>query len=199
MGVKLANMERPVLNKDLDSSTFRSFYYLKEELVQFCRETGLPVSGGKIDLTERIANYLETGEFTCCRPVRRRKATKRGIISEDDAIESGIVCSERHRSFFIERIGSGFTFNVSFQKWLKDNAGKKYSDAVTAYYQILEEKKRNKSRIDSQFEYNAYIRDFFADNRGKSLEEAIRCWKYKKSLKGACKYSKSDLVALRNY
>lgn len=33
--------ERPVLNKDLDSKTFREFYYLKEELVNFCRENGL--------------------------------------------------------------------------------------------------------------------------------------------------------------
>ena len=29
--------ERPVLDKNLDSKTFRDFYYLKEELVNFCR------------------------------------------------------------------------------------------------------------------------------------------------------------------
>lgn len=29
-------MERPILSKQLDSRTFRSFYYLKEELVSFC-------------------------------------------------------------------------------------------------------------------------------------------------------------------
>ena len=54
-------MERPVLSKQLDSETFRSFYYLKEELVYFCRDNGLPCSGGKIDLTDRIAHYLDTG------------------------------------------------------------------------------------------------------------------------------------------
>lgn len=55
--------ERPDLNKNLDSITFRSFYYLKEELVQFCRDNNLPVSGGKIELTDRIAHYLDTGEI----------------------------------------------------------------------------------------------------------------------------------------
>ena len=40
--------ERPDLNKELDAQIFRSFYYLKEELVSFCRENNLPVSGGKI-------------------------------------------------------------------------------------------------------------------------------------------------------
>lgn len=50
---------RPGLNKKLDGQTFRSYYYLKKELVDFCRENGLPVSGGKIELTDRIA-YFES-------------------------------------------------------------------------------------------------------------------------------------------
>ena len=54
--------ERPDLNKELDGETFRSFYYLKEELVDFCRENDLPVSGGKIELTDRIACFLDTGK-----------------------------------------------------------------------------------------------------------------------------------------
>mgnify|MGYP004622405449 CR=1 FL=1 len=38
--------ERPELNIELDAATFRSFYYLKRELANFCRENGLPASGG---------------------------------------------------------------------------------------------------------------------------------------------------------
>ena len=38
--------ERPDLSAKLDAATFRSYYYLKEELVSFCRENGLPASGG---------------------------------------------------------------------------------------------------------------------------------------------------------
>ena len=56
--------------------------------------------------------------------------------------------------------------------------------------------KQEKTVIGKQFVYNTYIRDFFADNKGASLEEAIKCWKYKKSLKGSNKYEKSDLKAL---
>ena len=36
--------ERPELNRELDGKTFRSYYYLKEELVDFCRENNLPLS-----------------------------------------------------------------------------------------------------------------------------------------------------------
>ena len=53
--------ERPRLDRTLDGKTFRSYYYLKEELTAFCRENGLPVSGGKIEITERIACFLEYG------------------------------------------------------------------------------------------------------------------------------------------
>ena len=56
-------MERPILDKNLDSATFRNFYFLKEELVNFCRENGLPSSGGKIEITDRIAHFLDTGEI----------------------------------------------------------------------------------------------------------------------------------------
>lgn len=64
-------MERPVLDKNLDSKTFRSFYFLKEELVEFCRENGLPASGGKIEITERIAHFHDTGEIMSASKERR--------------------------------------------------------------------------------------------------------------------------------
>ena len=43
--------KRPDLNKDMSEETFLSYYYLKEELVNFCKENNLPASGGKIELT----------------------------------------------------------------------------------------------------------------------------------------------------
>ena len=186
---------RPLLDKNLDSKTFRDFYYLKEELVNFCRQNNLPVSGGKLEITERIAHFLDTGEVLSSSPVKKRSASV-SDISLDTAIETDFVCSEKHRAFFKEHIGDSFSFNVTFQKWLKSNAGRTYKEAIAAYYQILEEKKTGKTKIDKQFEYNTYIRDFFADNQGKSLEDAIKCWKYKKQLQGHNRYERSDLAIL---
>lgn len=188
-------IERPVLDKNLDSGTFRSFYYLKEELVEFCRKNGIPASGGKIEITDRIAYFLDTGEIVSAKKTQRKKSDITNI-TKDTLIESNFVCSEKHRAFFKEHIGKSFSFNVAFQKWLKSNTGKTYEEAIDAYYQILEEKKKSKTNISKQFEYNTYIRDFFADNQGKSLDDAIKCWKYKKQLKGHNRYEKSDLVAL---
>ena len=103
-------------------------------------------------------------------------------------------CSEDKRAFFEKEIGSGFKFKVKFQKWLKSNPDKTYREAIEAYHEIQSSKE--KTKIDKQFQYNQYIRDFFEDNDDKSLDDAIKCWKYKKSLKGHNRYEKSDLRAL---
>ncbi len=185
--------ERPKLDTALDGNTFRNYYYLKDELVDFCRNNNLPTSGGKAEITERIAYFLDTGKVL--KPASKvKKVVDVGDISEDTFIESGFVCSEKHRAFFKEKIGKSFSFNVLFQRWLKENSGKTYKDAIEAYYKILEKKKRSRTSIDKQFEYNAYIRDFFDDNKGKSMKEAIDCWKYKKSLPGHNRYERSDAM-----
>ena len=187
--------ERPELSPELNADVFRQYYYLKEELVRFCRDNSLPASGSKGELTERITYFLKTGKVLS--PAQKRKTSAvTEAITESTLIEENIVCSEKHRAFFKEKIGKSFSFNVQFQKWLKSNAGKTYADAIAAYYQIMEQKKTAKTTIDKQFEYNTYIRDFFADNQGKSLNDAIRCWKYKKSLAGHNRYERSDLTAL---
>jgi hypothetical protein len=187
---------RPVLDRKLDASAFRSYYWLKSELAEFCRANGLPSSGNKEELTDRIALYLGTGEITRQKHIRGKKVIV-GEITEDTVIEPNLTCSEKHRAFFRDKIGEGFSFNVPFQKWLKANAGKTYGQAVATYYEILDDRKEKRTVIGGQFEYNAYIRAFFEDNRGMTLQQAILCWRYKKSIKGPNTYEKGDLIALK--
>lgn len=81
------------LNKNLDSKTFRDFYYLKKELVNFCRSNNLPTSGGKVEITNRIAYFLENGKVLS--PLTTRKKAKRtDTINEDTAIKANFVCTE---------------------------------------------------------------------------------------------------------
>lgn len=188
-------MKKVKLDNNIDSSTFKEYYYLKEELVDFCRKNKLSTAGSKIELTERIAVFLETGQRISSNQIARKSANVEEITL-DTIIEENIVCSQKHRAFYKEQIGNHFSFNVLFQRWLKMNSGKTYRDSIAAYYQILNEKKTSDTIIDSQFEYNTYIRDFFKENKDKSLAEAIQCWKYKKSLKGHHRYENEDLKIL---
>lgn len=187
--------ENQIIN--MNGETFKSYYFLKEELLDFCRKEKLPTSGGKLELIERIASYLDTGKIM--QPKKKRKKTSIiESIALDTIIEENFVCSQKHRVFFKEHIGKSFSFCVAFQNWLKANAGKTYQDAIDAYATIINDKKYNKSTIDPQFEYNTYIRDFFAHHPEKKLPDAIRCWKYKKSLSGHHHFEERDLQALHN-
>ena len=124
--------ERPELKIGLKGETFRNFYYLKEELVDFCRKNNLPTSGGKLELTDRIATFLDTGNVMISRKVSKKSTLDIVELTEQTIIENNFVCSERHRAFFKEKIGKSFSFNVQFQKWLKSNSGKTYKDAIEA-------------------------------------------------------------------
>ena len=115
--------ERTELNKELDAAAFRSFYYLKQELADFCKENGLPTTGSKAELTDRIAHFLDTGNVLKS-SAKRKTSVNIGTLTEDTVIEQNIVCSEKHCAFFREKIGKSFSFNVLFQKWLKVNMGK---------------------------------------------------------------------------
>ena len=103
-----------------------------------------------MELTDRIACFLDTGKVK--KPVSKgkkaEKAADTGELFEDTIIESGFVCSEKHRAFFKKRIGKNFSFNVLFQKWLKENAGKTYRDAIEAYYRIQAEKKERQGDFE---------------------------------------------------
>ena len=84
--------DRPLLNTDLNGDSFRKWYWLKEELVTFCRDNGLPSNGSKTVLTERIAYFLDTGKVLLSN-ASKRTATKVTSLSLDSIIETDIVCS----------------------------------------------------------------------------------------------------------
>ena len=197
------------LNKELSSAEFKEYYFLKEELKEFCRNEGLKISGSKNQLEKRIIYYLDTGKSLDDsnsikkddKPIRpnfqKSDKTKASISKEirlDSILGENFKCSEDKREFFEKEIGKGFKFKVKFQKWLKANPNKTYQDAINAYHEL--QNSNEKTVIDKQFQYNQYIRDFFKDNDDKTLNDAIKCWNYKKSIKGHNKYEKSDLCIL---
>jgi len=56
-------MSRPKLDKEISINDFKDYYWLKEELVGFCRAIGINRSGGKIAIYNRIITFLENGEI----------------------------------------------------------------------------------------------------------------------------------------
>ena len=129
--------QRPILNTNLDSKTFKSYYYLKEELVEFCRDNGIPTSGVKIELTDKIAYFLDTGLVKKV-TINKKNTIDVGLITEDTIIERNIVCSEKHRAFFKEKIGKTkidkqFEYNTYIRDFFETNQGRSFDDAIKCW------------------------------------------------------------------
>lgn len=190
---------RPTLTKNISLKDFRDFYWLKDELLVFCRLEQLGVQGGKMELMERIEKYLETGIKDLSTDKRNRYLSKFDWNNERLTLNTIITDNYRNtenvREFFKYHIGDKFKFNVKFMNWMKSSQGATLKDAIDEWYKISHVLKNCKSikKISPQFEYNTYIRDFMRDNPIASREMAIECWKIKKSMRGSNKYDKRDL------
>ncbi|MEB9845109.1 MULTISPECIES: DUF6434 domain-containing protein [Bacillus cereus group] len=185
---------RPSLTKTISLTDFQNYYWLKAELQTFCREHGLPASGSKTEITERISHYLTTGKVLKNSSVQ--KVSKAPLSYKDLSLQTIITknhrCSEDVRAFFKEKIGTNFRFTVALQKFFKENVGKTYEDAITFWYEENERKKdpTYKTTISAQFEYNRFTRDFFEDpnNKGKAKADAIAAWNEMKAKPGSNVY-----------
>lgn len=174
-------MQRPTLDLETDANEFLAFYWLKIELVEFCRVNGLPTSGSKRELTERIAHFLRTGELLL--PEKRPKLKTDGQVPTLDTIITPDYRSNQiNRAFFEEVIGSHFHFSTAFQQYFKENMGKTFGDAV-AYWYVLEERAQRgeKTAIGSQFEYNRFIRQYHEQNPDATHAAAVAAWKVYRS------------------
>lgn len=182
---------------------FREFYWLKEELQEFCRRQGLLTSGGKREIAERIEHFLETGERRDRRSApgqttgagRSEPPPTLGALSMSTRAPPGFRCTQEARAFFERHLGAAFRFTVTLQRFIKDHPG-------VTFAEIAEEWKRQhavrkagfRPEIAPQFEYNQFTRDFFADprNKGRTRQDCIEAWKRTRARRGDNDYRPED-------
>jgi len=192
------NEERPILDKQISIKDFKEFYWLKLELVNFCRENGISSVGGKIEISNRIIEYLETGIIPKIKTQKQKKLPRpTHPITKETIIGIEYRSYKEKKDFFQSVIGKQFHYTAHLLDYFKHNVGiKTYSDLIDEWYkeQALRKDSNFVKEIAPQFEYNTYIRDFLKDNPNKSKKEAIEYWKIKKSKRGNNKYAKQDLL-----
>jgi len=191
---------RPQLNKQISLEDFNTHYWLRSELIEFCKKEKLPSTGGKITIVKIINFYLQTGqvlqpEIKKAKTINSKFDWHSEPLSLDTIITDSYKNTQNVRRFFLKEIGNHFSFNITFMSWFKENAGKTLRDAIPAWRNIHEQKngKNAKLKIAPQFEFNTYVHDFLADNPDKVLKDAIICWKEKRQLKEAKIYKRADL------
>lgn len=185
----------PVLNRSISEKDFRDFYWLKHELIQFCRTYGLSAVGGKQEVADRIALFLRTGKKQ--KPVTKiiKKSSKVQALSLQTVVTDSFRCTREVRNFFITHLGPQFKFSVVLQKYIKKNFGITFADIIAEHKRLKQLKKEGKLNLEiaEQFEYNRFTRAFFADpaNAGKSRADCIAAWKAIKSKRGSTVYQKN--------
>ena len=197
-------MIKPKLDKTISINDFKNHYWLKEELIVFCREIGINTTGGKIEVADRIMKYLTTGKIIT-KPEKEQHRSKSNFDWNNEFLDFNTSISDNYkntenvRAFFKNAIGNNFRFNVEFMNWMKLSTGKTLGDAVQKWKEIAVKKrdKDYKTEIAPQFEYNTYIRDFLSDNPKLSTKDAIESWKIKREKPEQKKYDKKDLEFIK--
>jgi len=169
-------MTRPLLDSRLSAETFLRYYWLKEELSAFCRSCGLSTVGSKQALTERVANYLETGDKFGPTPAVRRssKGQMPATFTRATVIGAGWRCSQSLRAFFEQEIGRSFHFDATLRDVIHHGQGKTLQEAILAWEAA--QRSPLETEIAPQFEYNRHIREYLKANPGVGLRAAIRVW-----------------------
>ncbi|MEM6319207.1 MAG: DUF6434 domain-containing protein [Bacteroidota bacterium] len=182
------------------AAELRQWYWLKQELVDYCKLLKISYTGSKAEITDRIAEMLETGIVPTISTTKKQKPTSRFNWAKEPLTTETIITDSytngpNTRRFFQKEIGPKFKFNIDFMAWMRDNCGKTLRDAIDQWH-ILEERKKDtnyQSTIPTSNQYNQYVRDFFTDNPDKTIKDARHFWLLKRSLPGSNKYEPSDL------
>jgi hypothetical protein len=194
-------MSRPTITDIQTGTELKRWYWLKQELVDYCKLSGLSYSGGKFDILERIATSLDSSEVQEYKQAKPAKPKSEFIWSKseltlDTIITDSYTNGPNTRKFFKQHCGDKFHFSIPFMAFMRENCGKTLQDAVVEWQRLHAQSKEKtfKSDIPAGNQYNKYIRDFFADNPNLTMKEARHFWKLKRSLPlGKHVYEKSDL------
>ncbi|MEJ8560998.1 DUF6434 domain-containing protein [Yoonia sp. GPGPB17] len=193
--------DRPDIADCPDAATFRTWYYLKEELVSFARSNGIKSTGGKFDVADRIAHFLDHGVPPAEKP-RTQRATSNfdwhaATLTPETIITDSYKNTQNMRRFMHAAI-PGFKFSIPFMAWMKANAGLTLADAVQEAKRIDRDKKAGKKQPDQPHnQYNAYTRAYFAHVSDGSQQELRALWALRRERPGPYVFAPKDLELLK--
>jgi hypothetical protein len=167
-------MNRPMLSTQLSPEEFASWYWLKQELVDFCRCEHIVSSGLKRDIEVRIKNYLAGAQLIPEDRPRRRSGRMPAEFTLNTVIGSGWRCGPALGRFLKGVLGNGFRFNAEMREFIHRGEGKTLPDAAICYVRSIGPD-REKRQIP-QLEYNRHFREYFKEHPEASREEAILAW-----------------------
>ena len=166
--------QRPQLTSSLSPEAFLDNYWLKTELLDFCREQGLGTTGSKAELAHRVEHYLRTGDQGAISRSRKISGSMPDNFDLDTVIGVGWRCTRQLRAFFTKVIGPGFRFNAVIRQFVHEQPGRTLADAIAAYHE--NKLAAQQPKIGAQFEYNRFTREFWLTHPDASRDDLLAAW-----------------------
>ncbi|SHM70252.1 hypothetical protein SAMN05192549_102270 [Duganella sacchari] len=184
--------DRPALAEDMAPDALDRYYWYMAELVAYCREAGLPSSGQKHEVVERVRAHLAERPQPSSKPraARQVKAPARSLppggprkLALDQPVGPDYKCDAETRAFFESEIGPHFHFTAHLQRYRRNHVGAPltYGDLAREWVAEFERRKDKnyKSTLMHTWEYNNFVRAYLADkprNAGKTMKDAAAAW-----------------------
>ncbi len=175
------------------SDDLRNYYWMKSDLMMFCKKHALPTQGAKSDLIERIEAYLSTGHRMSYKSIKKQGGRDSlRFITKNTPVKNYNNDAET-RSFFVEHLGEKFKFNAYLRQFTNNNnirPNMTYGDLIAGWISFENSRKNSSENhvIPPQFEYNQFIKDYFKHEKKATLNMAISAWKTVISKKGSRTY-----------
>src|SRR5258708_33683896 len=170
---------KPALRPGMSVTEYRAYYWMKDDLLRFARQLGLPTHGYKPELSNRIERRLR-GKSESAEP-QREQPEGPGDSDQPLRRDSPVInykSDDKTRAFFKSQIGPEFHFTYLLNQYRLAHDHLTYGDLVDGW---VAERDRRRSRedrpaISEQGQYNRFIPHFFDDERKKrkSLDDAAK-------------------------
>ena len=195
-------MKRPSFEDINSGAEFNQWYWLKDEMVVFCKRLNLPAHGRKFELRDRLMYALDNNG-SILKEAKPKKSLSdfnwaKAELSLETKITDNVSFGPNFRGFMKMHIGPSFSCHSDFMDWVKANPGRSLGDAINQWLALEKRKKTPgfKRQIADNNMYAQYTRDFLSDNKGMRLSDAKKYWLIKKELpttNGFVRYDPSDL------
>ncbi len=167
---------RPPFSEIKTYQEFAKYYWYRDELIQICRELGLPSSGMKLELNRNIQAYFNGETVEEKLKVKTSKSVVTNVSLSTKLLECGFTFGPKFREFFAEQTGiKNFKYNadmVATVKKVKEDKDTTFTlgDLLEIYYG----RKTYATYDKSALQWNKFVHDFCADPRTANIPDKLK-------------------------
>jgi len=167
---------RPPFSEIKTYQEFAKYYWYRDELIQICRELGLPSSGMKLELNHNIQAYFNGETVEEKLKVKTSKSVVTNVSLSTKLLECGFTFGPKFRDFFAEQTGiKNFKYNadmVATVKKVKEDNDTTFTlgDLLEIYYG----RKTYATYDKSALQWNKFVKDFCADPRTANIPDKLK-------------------------